>query len=328
MTDASPPSAPPAAAPSLCPNCGAVAAATYCPHCGQETSLALPTVRALLREAAGRYVAFDGRMWRTLIGLCRPGFLTREYFAGRRRRYIRPARLFLVLSLGLFALLRLKEGPDSLLQQGLLDPGDKISVETGAANTSPAKSIPAGASRSKGEKKRGAGEATSGSTDLSNMMIDLSDEPGLEPLRNRVTAFNRLARRDQIDQMISGVLRYGPYAMFALLPLFALLLKIVYVGRARRYPLRPRRYAAHLVFGAHNHAFLFLAVASFVLLPDGAVRTALTAWTAVYLLLSMRVVYGGRWSGLIARAAVISLVYLIFFSFVIAGLVIVAILLR
>jgi hypothetical protein len=53
----------------------------------------------MLREAAGRYVALDGRMWRTLIGLFfRPGFLSREYFAGRRRRYIRPARLFLVRS--------------------------------------------------------------------------------------------------------------------------------------------------------------------------------------------------------------------------------------
>ena len=69
VTDAAPPSTPPAAAPHLCPNCGAVAPGTYCPHCGQETSLALPTVRALLREAAGRYVALDGRMWRTLIAM-------------------------------------------------------------------------------------------------------------------------------------------------------------------------------------------------------------------------------------------------------------------
>ena len=124
------------------------------------------------------------------------------------------------------------------------------------------------------------------------------------------------------------MLRYGPYAMFALLPLFALLLKIVYVGRARRYPLRPRGYAAHLVFGAHNHAFVFLAVALLVLLPDGTVRTALIIWVIAYVLLSMRAVYGGRWSGVIARAAVISLVYLVIFSMVVAGLVVATILLR
>jgi len=90
-----------------CRNCGAAAPGTYCPACGQETSLKLPTARQFLREAAGRYVALDGRLWRTLWALlARPGYLTREYFAGRRRRYIRPARLFLVTSLLLFAVLR------------------------------------------------------------------------------------------------------------------------------------------------------------------------------------------------------------------------------
>jgi hypothetical protein len=299
----------------VCRNCGAAASGTYCPACGQETSLALPTVRALLREAAGRYVAFDGRMWRTLIGLCRPGFLTLEYFAGRRRRYIRPARLFLVLSIGLFALLRCVGGPEHLLGPGL-NP-----AESGSANPTPAGRAKAGS----GDKKRALDDAATGSTDLSTLF---GDGAWLEPLREHAAQFNRLPRKEQAEQIFSGVLRYGPYAMFALLPLFALLLKIVYVGRARRYPLRPRGYAAHLVFGAHNHAFVFLAVALLVLLPRGAVRTALIIWVMAYALLSMRAVYGGRWSGVIARAAVISLVYLVIFSMVVAGLVVAAILLR
>src|SRR5437867_1893919 len=77
-------------------------------------------LRAMLREAAGRYVALDGRMWRTLIGLFfRPGFLSREYFAGRRRRYIRPARLFLVLSIALFAVLRFTSAPPTFVERDL-----------------------------------------------------------------------------------------------------------------------------------------------------------------------------------------------------------------
>jgi hypothetical protein len=315
---------PPAPAEPLCRNCGAVAPGTFCPNCGQETSLALPTVRALLREAAGRYVAFDGRMWRTLFGLWRPGFLTREYLAGRRRRYIRPARLFLVLSIGLFALLRF-EGleREHQLAEGI-DTAEKNTVEAEAA----AKSGAGKAGRANADavgKKQTAGDVTTGSTELYDM-FDLS-EPGLEPLNNRAKAFKRLSRKEQIDQIFSGVFRYGPYAMFALLPLFALLLKVVYVGRSRRYPLRPRRYAAHLVFGAHNHAYLFLTVALLVLLPGGPVYAALMIWTPVYLLLSMRAVYGGRWSGMIARAAVIFVVYLIFFVLFVLGLVVAAILL-
>ena len=103
----------PAAAPvDACRNCGAHATGHFCPNCGQETRIALPTFPAFMREAAGRYVALDGRLWRTLAALvARPGFLTLEYFAGRRKRYIRPARLFLVLWLLLFAVIGIVQSP-------------------------------------------------------------------------------------------------------------------------------------------------------------------------------------------------------------------------
>jgi Protein of unknown function (DUF3667) len=93
-----PPSIDPPAPARACRNCSEHVAGHYCANCGQETRIALPTFAAFMREAAGRYVALDGRLWRTLLALvARPGFLTLEYFSGRRRRYIRPARLFLVL---------------------------------------------------------------------------------------------------------------------------------------------------------------------------------------------------------------------------------------
>src|SRR5215471_10854217 len=93
---------------SPCRNCGVPAPGAYCPACGQETRTRSPTFLQFMREAGGRYVALDGRLWKTLGGLFfRPGFLTREYYAGRRRRYVRPARLFLVASLLLFAGLRI-----------------------------------------------------------------------------------------------------------------------------------------------------------------------------------------------------------------------------
>ena len=297
-------STPPPAAPPVCRNCGAEAPGMFCPACGQETSLALPTVRAMLREAAGRYVAFDGRMWRTLFALVsRPGFLTREYLAGRRRRYIRPGRLFLVLSIGLFALLRMVGGPTQLFE--------------------------ADAAPGKGDKVTASGASRKAHTDLSDLLGDVvGDEPGVQPLRDRADQFNKLTRQQQMDQIGAGMLRYGPYAMIALLPLFALLMKIVYLGRARRYPDRPRRYAAHLVFGAHNHAFLFLVVALYVLLPKGPARDIVALWAIVYLLLSMRAVYGGRWSGVVVRASIIFLVYSVFFGLVVAGLVVAAILIR
>jgi hypothetical protein len=265
-------------------------------------------VRALLREAAGRYVALDGRLWRTMSALLfRPGFLTREYFAGRRRRYIRPARLFLVLSVVLFAVLGWTGHAPSIVGKDL----------------------------SRAEREEIAREEAAGKNAVSaalgrdlKLHMDIAGDSWLDPLRRRAEAFNELPIQQKAEQLFAGVLRYGPYAMVALLPAFALLMKLVYVGRARRYPLRPRRYAAHLVFGAHSHAFLFLIGVLVLAVQIPILRSALGVWAVIYLLWSMKTVYGGRWSGVLARAVVISLAYVICFAFAVAGLVIAAILLR
>jgi uncharacterized protein DUF3667 len=294
--------------PVTCPNCGAPITASYCPQCGQETSLALPTVRALLREAAGRYVALDGRLWRTMSALLfRPGFLTREYFAGRRRRYIRPARLFLVLSLALFAVMGWTGHAPSIVDTGL----------------------------SKAEREEIARDEAAVKDDVSvaigrdlKLHMDIAKDSWLDPLRSRAEAFNALPMQQKGEQLFAGVLRYGPYAMVALLPVFALLMKLVYLGRARRYPLRPRRYAAHLVFGAHSHAFLFLIGVLMLAAHLPILRSALGIWAVIYLLWSIKAVYGGRWLGVLARAVLIFFAYTICFGLAVAGLVVAAILLR
>lgn len=309
MTDAtSSPLPSPQTGEHACRNCGAIASDAYCPNCGQETTLALPTVRALLREAAGRYVAIDGRMWRTLVPLLfRPGFLTREYFAGRRRRYIRPARLFLVLSIALFALLRFTGDPATVIRGDEAIHGDPDLI-----------------AREAEEAKREKGFSIG--PDL-RLRLNVDAGAWLDPLRRRIDQFNQLSRTGRGVQIFAGMLRYGPYAAFVLLPLFALLLKLLYLGRGRRYPLRPRRYAAHLVYGAHSHAFIFLTGILFVLVASEPLRTALVLWAIAYLLWSMKVVYGGRWSGVIARALVAFLVYVVFFAVVVVGLVAAAVLL-
>ena len=97
------------------------------------------------------------------------------------------------------------------------------------------------------------------------------------------------------------MLRYGPYAMFLLLPAFAALLKIVYLGRRKRHPNRPRLYGEHFVFAAHDHAFLFFVGVAAMAIPVSSLRTLLATWAAIYMLWSLRVVYGGSWIGVAAR---------------------------
>ncbi|MEO8508431.1 MAG: DUF3667 domain-containing protein [Betaproteobacteria bacterium] len=309
-------------ADTRCRNCSSPAPGAFCPQCGQETSVALPTARQFLKDAAGRYVALDGRLWRTLAALLlHPGRLTREYFSGRRRRYGRPARLFLLLSIAMFALLRIVVDVPSLTVADLvtIDPQD-----TEAAVPPPR--IAEG-SQAAAAASRPAGPSLTLDKDANVVVVG---PPGVvtDLVRHRVDRFNAMSRQDKVEQITFGTVRYGPYAMVVLLPVFALLLKLLYLGRARRHPLRPRLYSEHLVFAAHDLSFLFLIVMIAVVVPWGVARAALALWAVVYSLRAMKVVYGGRWTGVVARAWFLAVSYLVLFSFVVAGLVLAAVLLR
>jgi hypothetical protein len=312
-TDAAPSSAP----EPHCRNCGAVAVGAYCPACGQETAVTLPTARQFLRDAAGRYVALDGRLWRTLAALLfRPGFLTREYFAGRRRRYIRPGRLFLVLSLAVFAMLQLVAGV----------PG-AIEAELAAEVAQPKESVAGDGARGKDDATIDAGLFGIRVGEDMRFRVEGEDNALKREVGRRLERFNRLPLDERVDRLIAGVFRYGPYAMVALLPAYALLLQLVYLGRTRRYPGRPRRYAEHMVFGAHNHAFLFLALL-LMAIPFAPLHGVLAVWVVAYFLWSMKVVYRGRWSGILLRAFVVQVGYGILFALALVGLFLAALLLK
>jgi hypothetical protein len=297
---------------SRCRNCGAPATEQFCPSCGQETRLRLPTLREFLREAAGRYVAFDGRFWRTMIALMfRPGRLTLEYFAGRRRRYIRPARLYLFATLVFFAVTRF-----------FVEPATIVDFDSEARTGVTGKKQPAIVERPK------SSEAESGLF-LDDMQLRVSDDlPGASVLKQRWTRFERLPTNEKTEQLADGMLRYGPYAMFALLPAFALLLKLVYVGRRRRYPLRPRLYGEHLTVAAHGHAFFFVACTAALVVPNQLFRGVVIGWIVIYLFRGLRVIYGGSRVGAVVRAAFLFLTYAVLVAIATALLVIAAILLR
>jgi hypothetical protein len=75
-------------APAACRNRGAAAGGRFCSECGQETAMHPPSAWEFVHEFIGHYIALEGALWHTLAALVRPGKLTNEYFAGRRRRYV------------------------------------------------------------------------------------------------------------------------------------------------------------------------------------------------------------------------------------------------
>lgn len=311
--------------PATCRNCGAHAPGHYCSNCGQETRLALPTFPTFMREAAGRYVALDGRLWRTLASLvARPGFLTLEYLRGRRKRYIRPARLFLVLYLVLFAVIGLVQPPTGLSDEVVFVDARPTAPGTDEVPAPGGAPAPTAAHRSEG-----GGPLFELDKDL-NLTLRVGDEavPLPPAVRKRWDQFRTLPRAEKAERIYAGVLRYGPYAMVALLPVFALLLKLAYLGRGRAYPQRPQRYAEHLVYGAHLHAFAAAMLLVLVVVPWPIARLPVVLWIIYYAMRSRRVVYGGRWWAGALRALAIGLTYLVLLGLAMAALVVASVMLR
>lgn len=83
-----------------CANCGTPLEGEFCHHCGQSVESVLKPVHHMLEDGMDMFLHVDGRIVHTLPPLfTKPGFLTLEYFAGRRQRYVAPFRLMFVLCL-------------------------------------------------------------------------------------------------------------------------------------------------------------------------------------------------------------------------------------
>lgn len=80
----------------ICKNCGAELReeALYCGECGQKSEPSKVKFTAMLRIFFYSLFNADSSLWNTLRKLWIPGLLTSEYFAGRRKAYFHPARLF------------------------------------------------------------------------------------------------------------------------------------------------------------------------------------------------------------------------------------------
>lgn len=138
-------------------------------------------------------------------------------------------------------------------------------------------------------------------------------------------ATNRADMARETSALVRGTVSRIPTAMFLLLPLFALLLKLLYARREWYY-------AEHVVFALHTHAFAFF-VFSLVLLayvwPGASEGMQLGAIQGaglvlpLYFLLAQKRVYGQSWPKTLAKASLLGLGYGLLLT---AGLVAVAML--
>lgn len=89
-------------APETCASCGTKLKGEYCRKCGEKRIVPERdfSVAKFLTQTVGHIVHFDSKLLRTCwLLFSKPGFLTAEWIAGRRVRYMKPWQLFVVAGL-------------------------------------------------------------------------------------------------------------------------------------------------------------------------------------------------------------------------------------
>ena len=267
--------------PTGCANCGQAfdtPAPNFCPACGQESRIRPPRIGEFLQQFGGAYFSTEGALWRTLkLLLLKPGELTRQYLAGRRKHYVLPLRLY--LSISLLTLLVLRMGADVNLN---FKPEDGQVVAK--------------------EKQNLVINIGSGRAGLRQGVFYCESLPTWVCKRvQRRIDFDPKAMASELTLLQERFVGNLGGAMFLLLPSFALWLKLVYLNRRLHY-------TEHLVFALHVHAFWFLALALAMTGVPWLLGVALLA-VPVYTLMAMKRVYGGRLWPRLLRAGLVSVLY-------------------
>lgn len=303
-----------------CLNCDTELRGQYCANCGQRSTTRLISLWQLLKEAFGDLLEFDSRLWRTLIPLVRrPGRLTLDYLQGRRARYMPPFRMYLVLSVIFFVVASFDARQDFGL---LFEPQPEPTAEDVAAtlaNTNAEKEETRRILRDLKEEGTIPDSVIAELDDTDGFNIQIGDDinigdngdkcdfneedlavlPGWLEKRLTVERMKRACERLQIDSgksFLAGLWDNIPLALIVLLPLMALVLKIL-------YPLSRRYFVEHLLFFVHFHAFFFLLLTLQILLIRGSsllpipdaipilIVVASSFYIPVYLFVALRRVY-------------------------------------
>ena len=83
-----------------CANCGTPLLGPHCYRCGQPVDGLVRHFGSIMGDFLDTVLNIDARVFRTLWPLLsKPAYLSQEYFAGRRVRYVSPVRLFFFVSI-------------------------------------------------------------------------------------------------------------------------------------------------------------------------------------------------------------------------------------
>ena len=261
-----------------CLTCGAVLAGRYCSRCGEksihEGDLKLGhQLHDIWHEATH----LDGRLWGSFGALLfRPGQLTKDYWEGRRGLWMRPLRIFLIVTALSLILAPDASGPLGMRVYGRQGAhGPELGI-----GTRPPSALPAAKGLQFGVAGQGGAEASFGIA---------------KPLEGE-----QLAQLSEKIHKIYKVIQYVSLALFA---------AVSFLLSRRVQPY----YGAHLILALHYYSFEYvltgfanrISLNPSIPLWLGFVYLTLALWQLVGGGLAARRNYGVDWASL-WRAIVLS----------------------
>jgi hypothetical protein len=292
-----------------CLNCGDPTVGFYCPQCGQRKVDMRVSLRRMLMEVMDDQLSVNSTLPRTLAALFfRPGHLTREYVQGRVVRYVPPFRLYLVSSLLFFILLPLVPGMEDL-NVSIQDEARADSIRIAAE----VDSVLLARARAAGQDTTPFVGAPSKPGRGRNVNINFGPPPEqvirpLRPFARRMQKteerLNAMGPREAVRTLRDAFLDNAPTGIFLIMPLFALILKLLYARRKRFY-------VEHFVFALHVHSFAFLMLTVMMLLQLGWLNALLSAWFMVALYIAMKRVYGQGYLKTLLKYVLLGQAYLL-----------------
>lgn len=314
-----------------CLNCGTIVQGKYCHACGQENVEPKESFWHMVTHFSYDITHFDSKFFETLKDLLfKPGFLSKEYMTGRRASYLHPVKmyvftsaLFFLLFFSLFKVedtistnanqpislkereatikelekLLVKDTANKLLREGLVfleDTSRPITAKEALVYY--------------GDKHNvlsigGIDYDSQTAYDSVQQSLPVSQKDGwfMRRLVKKTIQVNEKYREnpeEAFKKLGDSLLHRLPYMLFVSLPLFALLLKLVYWRRKQFY------YADHGVFAIHLYIFSFILLAAVFALDKlddlvhssfiGVVIFVLVLTLFFYLYKAMRNFYGQK----------------------------------
>ncbi|MDE0191165.1 MAG: DUF3667 domain-containing protein [Gammaproteobacteria bacterium] len=319
--------------PIACPNCGALKQGRFCAACGQNDRDYLRSLFPVVSQILAETFEADSRVWRTLGALfLRPGFLSLEFSRNRRAHYLSPFRLYLFTSLLFFLVLSLtvddpkrSDGP-GLIQAQVGDSEEEKADAIANVGFDKLQAI----SEAIETLKRSLGEERASKIDQI-LARPASSVPRMLLVNNAVGLAGGDEGLDEpLDLFVAGQLvdvfhapwpvvrdrfvGYLPVAMFFVLPLYALMLKVLFIRRHRFY-------AEHLVFSIHIHTMAFTVFGVALLTPEGwpAVDGILQLALMAYYFMALKRFYSMGVFGTIASFVFLSWLYSLLLAAVVLG---------